>query len=119
MVEKFKEILQSLLTAHSGGVYIFAIMQMDELVDKWTVVLSASWATEETRKEVFEEIRSLLVGKLDTKQLSSIARIGQFSKTEHLIEELLKYQKGAVIENTRINGNLVYKGYILESSPQA
>ena len=41
-----------------------------------------------------------------------VARIGIFSKSEHLIELLLQYKKGAVIENEKINGNVVHQAYI-------
>ena len=116
MVEKFQTILTELVHRH-GPVYLFGIMQMDELADKWTIVLSAPWVTAVNYQIVFEEIRKLLVGQLTNEELSSIARLGIWMPTDHFIELLLKYQAGTEINNQKINGNMVYKGYIIESNP--
>ena len=45
MVEKFKLILAEIKRT-KGEVFLFGIMKMDEITDKWSVILSAPWASE-------------------------------------------------------------------------
>lgn len=115
MVEKFREILRSIVAAHAD-VYLFALLQMDEFIDKWSVIVSAPWIDDSNRQEVFEEIRHLMVTHLSAEEIVSIARLGIFNRDEHLISELLKLEAGARIEDQPINGNIVHKGHILASN---
>ena len=114
MVEKFKIILNE-IEAAKGNVAVFALLKMDEYVDKWTVVISASWATDDNRQEVFEMIRQKILLALTKTEASEIARIAIFPIDEHLIQELLQFKTDAVIENRKINGNDVYIAYIIKS----
>ena len=50
MVEKFKTILTT-IQQEKGQVSFFGIFRMDEVLDKWTVILSAPWSSETTKKE--------------------------------------------------------------------
>jgi hypothetical protein len=119
MVIELNELLKDLKNKH-GNVYLFAILQMDEYVDKWTIILSAPWInTSASHQVIFEEIRDFLNKNLDKDELSSIARLSIMPKEEHLASELLKFAKGAEIGEQRVNGNMVYKGYILESDTNA
>ena len=116
MVDKFKEILKQII-AKKGPVTLMALMKMDDIVDKWSVVFSASWSSDEKgRNEAFKLIFDLTKDILDIDERNSIARIGIFPEKEHLIELLLQYQKDAKIENRKINGNFVHEAYILESN---
>ena len=114
MVEKFKTILSS-IELERGEVAIFALLKMDEFVDKWTVVISASWATDDNRPEVFEMIRKKIIDTLTPAEVAEIARISIFSIDEHLIQELLQFKTDAVIENRKINGNEVHSAHIIKS----
>jgi hypothetical protein len=115
MVEKFRTILAKIIQA-KGAVTFFGIMKMDDLVDKWSVVLCAPWATEATHDETFRYILDLIRENVEAAELNSIARISIFSKEEHLIQLLLQFKKDAVIENQKINGNLIHQAYVLESN---
>lgn len=116
MVEKFKEILQEINNA-KGPVTLFAIMKMDELTDKWSVILSAFWATEENRDEMFTFVREILAQKLTTEEKSNIARIGIFPTDDHVTQLFLQFKKDTFIkEDTKINGFLIHEAYILESN---
>ncbi|MDE1970242.1 MAG: hypothetical protein KGI50_01565 [Patescibacteria group bacterium] len=115
MVEKFKKILEKMETA-KGGVFLFALMKMDELTDKWTVVLCAPWA-KEGDAEIFKYVLNLIQSEFSQEELSTIARIGLFSKTDHLIGELMKYNSDTSISNEKVNGNQVHYGYIIKSNP--
>ncbi|OGF26448.1 hypothetical protein A2477_00695 [Candidatus Falkowbacteria bacterium RIFOXYC2_FULL_47_12] len=118
MVEKFKTILNSIETER-GNVAIFALLRMDEFVDKWTVVISAPWATDENRHEVFEMIRKKIVDTLTSAEASEIARIAIFPIDEHLIQELLQFKSDTVVENKKINGNDIHSAYIIKSETPA
>jgi hypothetical protein len=116
MVEKFKTILKEIKSS-KGEVELFALMRMDELPDKWSIILSAPWA-KEGDLEVFKDILNLIKLNLSQEELSTIARISIFPRTDHFIEELLsKYTSGASISNEKINGNQIHEGYILDSNP--
>ncbi len=115
MVEKFKKILADIITT-KGAVTLFAVMKMDDLTDKWSIILAAPWADNAHRKEAFDFVFGLLPKYIDTvEERNLVARIGIFEKNEHLIQVLLQYKKDSIIENEKVNGNFVHLAYILES----
>lgn len=117
MVEKFKQILQELVNT-KGPVNIFAILKMDEIADKWTVILSAPWSNDSTRSEDFAYLRGLIHKYFTTEELANIARMGLFPKESSLINTLLKYTEDTdIVEPVQINGNLVHAGHIFTSNP--
>lgn len=114
MVEKLKEILAT-IKRDKGNVSLFAILKMDELTDRWTVLLCADWATT-NKAQAFEYLIGLLRGSLSQEDLQSVARVGVLGKDEHLIQDLLKYKANTVINDTiKINGNMVHEAHIFES----
>ena len=116
MVEKFKTIL-STIQQQKGEVIFFGILKMDDALDKWTVILSAPWASEATTKEDFEYIRNLLISTFNSEEISNIARLGILPKTSNLIQLLLKYQPNTEINaDTPLNGNVIHEGHILASN---
>jgi hypothetical protein len=117
MVEKFKTILVKMI-GEKGNVTFFGIMKMDDLVDKWSVILCAPWATESNHDETFRYVLDLIKNNLEPTELNSVARISIFSKEEHLIQLLLQFKKDAVVENQKINGNIIHQAYILESNQE-
>lgn len=119
MVEKFKLILQQ-IENEKGAIKLFAILKMDEITDKWTIILSASWINEENLKENFIFLRDKLSETFNREELSTIARLGIFTEKEHIVQELLKYKEGSVIEqDEKVNGNIVHEAYILASNSDA
>lgn len=116
MVNKFKEIL-SQIELEKGLVAVFAILKMDELTDKWTIIIAAPWVTSETQKENYEYLRQLIIQKLSDEEINSISRLGTFSMNEHIVESLLVYSSDSEIhEDTKVNGNIIHEGYILKSA---
>jgi len=115
MVDKFKKLLEEIETT-KGKVVLFAITKMDELTDKWSIILCAQWADNDKQQEAFDFVFGLLLKYFGEEERNSIARIGIYHKNEHLIESLLQYKKDSIIENEKINGNIVHLGYILESN---
>ena len=116
MVDKFKEILTQVEKKHNK-VLLFALIKMDELTNKWSVVISASWITSENRKEIFKELVNIMNEKLTPEESITIARIGMFAQNENIVQELLQYKKDTHLhEKVRINGNIIHEAYILASN---
>ncbi len=117
MVDKFKTIL-SKIQKEKGDVYFFGLFKMDEFLEKWTVLLSASWLSEATKKEDFEYVRNLIFSSLSSEEISTIARLGLLPKEDRLIQLLLKYQNDTEITSeTKLNGNTLHQGYVIISNP--
>jgi hypothetical protein len=115
MVDRFKQILKT-ITEEKGEVFLFALLKMDEFTDKWTVILSADWASSANRTEVFAYLRKVILKGLNKEEVASIARLGIFGKESQLIKELSNYGKDFLITNTiKINGNVVHEGYIFST----
>ncbi|MBU4210782.1 hypothetical protein KKC08_01635 [Patescibacteria group bacterium] len=116
MVKIFKEILEEIVS-RKGEVNLFAILKMDEYTEKWTVILSAPWVNDENTRECFLLLRTFMIKKFSREEMDKIARMGVFTKDEHIITELLKFKEGTVIEeDEKINGNLVHEAHILASN---
>ncbi len=64
--------------ASRGETNLFAILKMDEITDKWTIVVSAGWVEEYTFDELFAELRMALINRVGD-SMNSIARIGIFT----------------------------------------
>ncbi len=114
MLEKFKEIIEK-IEEEKSEVTIFALLKMDEFVDKWTIVFCAPWANDENREEVFNIIRKNIIDSLSPEEVSEIARIAIYPETEHLIQELMQFKSGSIIENEKVNGNTVHYANIIKS----
>lgn len=119
MVEKFKNILQKIKT-EKGSATVFAILKMDEITDKWSVVFSASWITNETATETFNYLRQIIISALTTEEINSIARLSVFTNNEHLIQLILSsinIQNGDVfLKDTKLNGYKIHEAHIFESN---
>lgn len=116
MVDKFKEILTQVEKKHNK-VLLFALIKMDELTNKWSVVISASWITSENRKEIFKELVNIMNEKLTPEESITIARIGMFAQNENIVQELLQYKKDTHLhEKVQINGNIIHEAHILASN---
>lgn len=112
MVDKFRQVVEQ-ITREKGAMYLFAILKMDELTDKWTIIVAAPWIDSHS----FSYIRDILIKKFTSEEIDTVARLGIFPKSEHIVEELLKYQSGAIInEDQKINGNLIHEAHILVSN---
>lgn len=116
LITKLREILTDL--EKKGGAYLFAILKMDDITDRWTAVFSASWVTALNRGEAFATLRGYILSKLSPEELSTFARIAIFLKDDHFVDLMLeKYRTDDYINSDeKINGNLVHEGYILLAS---
>lgn len=116
MPENYKKALQVFVEKNEGRhVILFAVLKMDEQVDKWSVLLSLDWITEENRQTVFTGLITALQENLSTEELDEIARIVFYRPDEHLVDMFFeKFKEGQYIkEDAKVNGNVVHEGYII------
>lgn len=114
MVEKFKQILKRIEDSR-GTAMLFVLAKMDDIVDKWSVIISASWSTPVHRDSIFEELRKDIIATLSDEEILQMSRLWIFEPTEHLVEELLKYKTDTVLKNTQVNGNIFHEAFIIKS----
>ena len=122
MVNKLKKILQA-IDENKGLVNVFAILKMDDLIDKWTLVFSASWLKEENSFATFQYIQELFKKELTQEELGSIARLGLFKSNEHIITLMtsafsITGDSDVHLENTKLNGFKVHEAYVLRSKKE-
>lgn len=123
LIDKFQAV-HSEIRKEKGDFYLFMVFKMDEFADKWSVAISAPWATREKQKESFQEVARKITRSFSTEEVSSIARIGIFQPDEHLVRLItgaVRVQDGSKIkiEDQKINGFEIHEGYIFESvAPQ-
>lgn len=118
LVEKFNSIFQKIAT-EKGELYLFMIVKMDDLSDKWSVVISAPWIDLNRKNETFDYLRGLARNRLNQEELLSVARIGIFEPTSplvRLITSTIRSEGGANrLQNTKINGFSIHDAYIFRS----
>lgn len=118
MVEKFNSILLE-IQRDKGIVNVFAIIKMDEITEKWSVVFCAPWVEQQNGAEVFNYLRELLLRHLSSEEVSTISRLSIFSKNDPLIQLILRAVR---VENsnvnlidTTLNGFKIHEAHIFES----
>lgn len=118
LVEKFNNIFQQITTG-KGELYLFMIVKMDDLSDKWSVVISAPWIDLNQKNETFNYIRGLMKSRLTQEELLSVARIGVFepmSPLVRLITGTIRSEGGTNrFQDTKIDGFLIHDAYIFRS----
>lgn len=120
MVENLKRIVNNIENKY-GGVSLFIIMKMDDITDKWSLLLTASWINDSNTSEVFDFVRKELVANLSSEDLLNIARIGIFKQDEHLVQLLMTSIEKEKIEidgvsrliEKQVNGNLIHDAYVI------
>ncbi|MCX6782348.1 MAG: hypothetical protein NTW66_04520 [Candidatus Magasanikbacteria bacterium] len=113
--KKLQSILVDFEKAQKNSVNVLAIMKMDELIDKWSIILSASWVNEKNSGDIFTSFLALMKKYFTDEELNTIARVGILPIDEHLIVGLLDIGSGAEIKDRKINGNMIYEGYVISS----
>ena len=122
MIEKFKKILKELEDS-KGEIKLFALLKMDEIVDKWSIILSASWITDEeqVRDKIFDEVIDKIDRTLTDTETDTIARLSLYNVDNYLVD-LIANRCGNVVgedmktlNNEAINGNQIHEAVILRS----
>lgn len=116
MVDKFQTIL-SRVEREKGEISLLALLKMDDITNKWSVLFSAAWITEANFRDSFIYLMNLIIETLSEEERSTIARIGILPLHDHLVQELLKYKTGTKLSGSqRMNGNIVHEAEIIKSS---
>jgi hypothetical protein len=112
-IDKLQEAMSALVQSR-GDISLFAAFKMDDLTDKWAVIVAAPWVQHTTFESVFNELRGILIDKLG-EEMSTVARIGVFDQNNHFTQLILdKYKTDDTItEDQQVNGNLVHSGIIV------
>jgi hypothetical protein len=118
MVEKFNDILKKII-AEKGSVLVFAIIKMDEIIDKWLIIFSANWVTTENSTETFNYLRNIIISSLTADEVNLMSGLGIYTKDEHLIQLMTKsisVQDGDVyLKDTALNGYKIHEAHIFQS----
>lgn len=115
MIEKFNKILESMNAKGMIPVVLFAILKMDDLEDKWTVIYAddSSVLDESGKNLIFTKLLNEIKKEFTNSDLEQIARIAIFQTSDYLIQALLDYKTGQKISNKKVNGNFIHEGYII------
>lgn len=114
--DNYKKVLDEFRESNGDKhVMLFAVLKMDELVDKWSVLVCIDWINEDNHKDVFSSVITSLQNNLGKEELSEIARVLFYTPDEHLMELFFdKFSTGQHIrEDAKVNGNIVHEGYIV------
>lgn len=117
MVEKFQKILERIVDT-KGDVVLLGIFKMDDITEKWSVIIAANWISQENRDDCFLYVSSIIQEELSEEETSKIARIGIFDSSAHLVKLLLDFKSGSEIKERQINGNTIHHGFILASNKE-
>lgn len=114
-LENYNKVLSRFTQNHGKPMILFAVLKMDELIDKWSIILSADWINTENNREIFNDLINILQEELNKEQLNEVARIVFYSSDEHLVQLMLKqFREGQHIEeDAKVNGNVIHEGYIV------
>src|SRR3990167_191685 len=104
MVDKFKKILEEM--KKQGTVTLFAILKMDDLTDKWSVLISAPWISDANRKQVFADIVGLIKKEMLPEEAANIARVLIVPEGNHLVSELLEQKRDYIGGDDEHSGNV-------------
>ncbi len=115
MVTEFTTILRLLEDAY-GTVNLLALVKMDDVTEKWSVVLSADWITSENFRDIFSAFASMIRQHVSEEERATIARLGVLTSDNHLATELLRYQTNTRLKDEKVNGNFIHEGLILKST---
>lgn len=122
--ENYKKALSEFRSNNGNKpVYLLAVLKMDELVDRWSIIVSIDQMTTETRRTTFSTFIKALQDNLSSEELDEIARIAFYTPDEHLMQLFFeKFTAGQHIkEDAKVNGNVIHEGYIItiNKEPQA
>ena len=116
MKEKLQQALSLFENATKKSANLFVVLKMDDLTDKWSVLLASEWITEENKRKYFDEFISILSKLLPDDEARTIARVGIWNSNDYLAKLLMdKYKTGdQITEDEQVNGNIIHEGYIFK-----
>ena len=122
MVEKIKNLIRQ-VEADKGGIVLFMLWKDAPEVDKWAVVISASWLNAVDQRTSLDYWIKILQRNLDQQELLSISRVS-FLRTDdpfvQMMTRSLNVSGGAVrFTNNQIGNYFVNDAIIFEAKSVA
>jgi hypothetical protein len=119
IIEKFRQI-EIEISREKGDFALFALIEREDSLGKWDVVVSASWINE-NEKSFIELIASKIHKNLSKEEQISISRILVLDISDALVKSLnmIGVKHGTVnLSNNNFNGILIKEAYLITSKPQ-
>ena len=91
---------------------LFVVVQMDELVNTWTVIFAADWVNEKNLPTTYKEISNLIDKNGSQADIAKVSRIGIFDSNHYLVKGIMKYSDEKELRDVKINGNTIHSGTI-------
>lgn len=96
----------------SNSLRLFVVVQMDELVDTWTVIFAADWVNEGNLRGTHKKISDLIDKNGSKVDVARVSRIGIFDSNHYLVKGILQYSGDRNLRDVKINGNTIHSGTI-------
>ncbi len=116
VAEKFRQI-EVEISADRGDFNLFALIEREDSLGKWDIVVSANWADGE-RKELISAIALKIREKLSEDEQLTLSRIVSLSPSDDLVRSLnmIGVEHGmARLSNNTFNGIIIKEAYLITS----
>ena len=116
VAEKLRQI-EVEISADKGKFNLFALIEREDSLGKWDVVVSANWADDE-RKELINAIALKIREKLSEDEQLMLSRIVTLSQSDALVRSLnmIGVEHGmARLSNNNFNGIIIKEAYLITS----
>ncbi len=116
VIEKLRQI-EIETSAEKGDFTLFALIERDDSLGKWDVLVSADWAGE-NEKSLIETLASKIHKSLSKEEQITISRIVVLSPSDALVRNLnmIGVEHGTVkLSNNTFNGILIKEAYLITS----
>lgn len=116
VIEKFRQI-EVEISAEKGDFTLFALIEREDSLGRWDVVVSASWIGK-NEKPLIETLASKIHKSLSREEQITISRIVVLPPSDGLVRNLnmIGVEHGTVkLSNNTFNGILIKEAYLITS----
>jgi hypothetical protein len=116
VIEKFRQI-EVEISAEKGDFTLFALVEREDSLGKWDVVVSASWIGK-NEKSLIETIAAKIHKNLSKEEQIRLSRIVVLPPSDSLVRNLnmIGVEHGTVkLSNNTFNGILIKEAYLITS----
>ncbi len=119
IVEKLRQI-EVEISREKGGFTLFALIEREDSLGKWDVVVSANWIGK-NEKSLIETLAAKIHKSLGKEEQITLSRIVVLPPSDSLVKNLnmIGVEHGAVkLSNNTFNGIIIKEAYLINSNPQ-
>ncbi|MGI8641458.1 MAG: hypothetical protein ACR2MG_16125 [Pyrinomonadaceae bacterium] len=119
VAEKFRRI-EIELSAEKGNFTLFALIEREDSIGRWDVVISADWI-ERNEKEALDLVTSKIYSSLEKTEQIMLSKIVILPPSDKFVQNLnlIGVEHGkARITNCTFNGILVKEAFLITSNPK-